>query len=146
MGRRTRKRSTAPAPRPLPAARTQGRDARPPSPWGSFPLVELCVLLAMVIAVAGLLTGGERGLIMIVTGCVLGSLAGLDVSVREHFAGFRSHTTVLAGVPTVVLMGVLFAVRAPWALLIAIGAGTFVTAFWVLRGAFRRRSGGLSYR
>ena len=28
---------------------------------------------------------------------VLGSLAGLEVSIREHFAGFRSHSSVLAG-------------------------------------------------
>ena len=34
---------------------------RPTAPWGSFPLVELCVLIALVIGVAGFVTGGQRG-------------------------------------------------------------------------------------
>ena len=32
----------------------------------------------------------------------LGSLAGLELSVREHFAGYKSHSTVLAGTVAVV--------------------------------------------
>src|SRR3954447_15148914 len=73
-------------------------DDRPPAPWGSFPLVELVVLLALILIVAGFIIRGERGGTMIVGGFALGSLAGTELAVREHFVGFRSHTTLLAGV------------------------------------------------
>ena len=35
---------------------------------------------------------------MIAAGVALASLAGLELSIREHLAGYRSHSTVLAGV------------------------------------------------
>ena len=38
---------------------------------------------------------------MLVIGLALGSLGGLDTAAREHFAGFKPHTPVLAGVPAV---------------------------------------------
>src|SRR4051812_25049343 len=65
-------------------------DDRPPAPWGSFPLVELVVLLALILIVAGVIVRGERGATMIIGGLVLGSLGGLELSIREHFGGFRS--------------------------------------------------------
>src|SRR3954453_23147481 len=93
-------------------------DDRPPAPWGSFPLVELVVLLALILIVAGFIVRGERGGTMIVGGFALGSLAGTELAVREHFAGFRSHTTLLAGVTGFLAggVGLLFAqgpARAP---------------------------------
>src|SRR3954463_2423866 len=71
-------------------------DDRPPAPWGSFPLVELVVLLALILIVAGFIIRGERGGTMIVGGLALGSLAGIELSIREHFAGFRPPPTPLA--------------------------------------------------
>jgi len=41
-------------------------------------------------------------------GVVLAGLGGLEVSVREHFAGYRSHTTLLAGTVFVLVTGGLF--------------------------------------
>ena len=41
-------------------------------------------------------------------GVVLAALGGLEVSAREHFAGYRSHTTLLAGTVFVLVTGVLF--------------------------------------
>src|ERR1700730_16767618 len=43
------------------ARRARSIDERPPAPWGKFPLVELVVLLAIVLFVAGLVIGGTRG-------------------------------------------------------------------------------------
>src|ERR687884_2289937 len=60
--------------RPRPG-RTSFED-RPPAPWGNFPLVELCVLLGIVLMVAGFVVRGERGATMIVGGMALASLAG----------------------------------------------------------------------
>ena len=34
-------------------------------------------------------------------GMALGSLGGFDTAAREHFAGYKSHSMMLAGVPAV---------------------------------------------
>ena len=81
-------------------------DQLPPAPWGSFPLVELTVLIGIVMLVLGFIfIGGQRGTVLIVTGLALASIGGLEVAVREHFAGFRSHTLILAGVPAAAALG-----------------------------------------
>jgi hypothetical protein len=99
-----------------------------------------------VIGVAGFVTGGRRGGLMLAAAAALGSLGGLEISIREHFAGYRSHTTLLAAAPAVLAMGGLFFARAPqWALLAA-GAFVFVTAGYLLREIFKRRSGGYGFR
>ena len=52
--------------------------------------------------------------------------ATLDTALREHFAGFRSHSTLLGGLPAVLVAGGLFFGRAPWAAVVAgltVGAG-----------------------
>src|SRR5215218_4416067 len=103
------------------------RGERPPAPWGSFPLVEICVLLAIVFLIAGFVIGGTRGGTMVFAGLALGSLAGLELAIREHFAGFRSHTTLLAGAVTV-FVGTLVAVAVGQILLpllAAIGVAVF---------------------
>ena len=38
----------------------------------------------------------DRGKLLLVLGMALGSLGGLDTALREHLAGYRSHTTVIA--------------------------------------------------
>jgi hypothetical protein len=121
---------------------------RPPAPWGRFPLVELVVLLGLVLLVVGFIVQGARGATMIVAGIALASLSGLEVSVREHLAGYRSHSTVLAGVVAVLALGAgyfllptdLFAVN------VLIGAVVFGVCFYALREVFKRRSGGLGFR
>ena len=124
------------------------RGERPPAPWGSFPLVEICVLLSIVLLIAGFLIGGTRGGTMVFAGLAIGSLAGLELAIREHFAGFRSHTTLLAGA-VAVFVGTVVAVAAGKILLpvlLAVGLAVFGAGFFVFRRAFRRASGGLSFR
>lgn len=132
------------------SARGRNRRARPPAPWGSFPLVELVVLLSIVLLVAGFFVQGTRGVTMIATGVVLGSLAGLELSVREHFAGYRSHTTVLAGAAAVLVIAAGFFLLPdgwqPSSLGLAVGVVVFAAAFYLLREAFKRRSGGVGFR
>jgi hypothetical protein len=142
----------AASPRPHPAARQarRGADQPPPAPWGSFPLVELATLIALVMLVAGFFfVGGERGGLMIIAGLVIGSLAGLELAVREHFAGYRSHTLLLAGVPAVATTGVLF-YAGPDSLgslsRIAIAGAVFGAAALGLVSVFRSRSGGYSMK
>jgi hypothetical protein len=53
---------------------------------------------------------------------------------------------VLAGLPGVVAAAALFFARAPWIAVAAGAALVFGLAFAAFRTAFRRRSGGLSFR
>ena len=123
-------------------------DERPPAPWGNFPLSELAVFLAIVLMVGGLIVGDRQGVVMFAAGLALGTLAGLEVSIREHFAGFRSHSTLLAGAAGIISITViaLAAGEVFVPLLLAAGLGVFAVAFWSLRESFKRRSGGVSFR
>src|SRR3954467_7637354 len=127
-----------------PARRSAARDERPPAPWGSFPLQELTVLVGLVILVIGFLSTSP---VAIAVGVVLGCLAGLELALREHFAGYRSHTFLLAGTAFVATVGTLFYVGGLVLLVCLIaGAVVFALAFLALRKAFRRASGGLSFK
>jgi hypothetical protein len=129
--------------------RRAGPPERPPAPWGRFPLVELVVLLSMVMLVTGFFVQGSRGVTLIAAGIALGSLAGLELAVREHFAGYRSHTTVLAGGAAVLVLGLgFFVLPAGWPRLVGYGASicVFLGAAYLLREAFKRRSGGLGFK
>src|SRR5205085_4556337 len=120
------------------APRRRTTRERPPAPWGSFPLTELVVLVAIVIGVIGFIKlDTQRGKVMVTAAMVLGSLGGLEVSIREHFSGFKSHTTLLAGSAAVASM-LLIAIAGPGALgtlgiAVAAGALVFVLSFWGLR-------------
>jgi len=120
-------------------------DERPPAPWGSFPLAELTVLAGIVMLIVGI---AGQNLTALGVGVVLGGLGGLEVSVREHFAGYRSHTTLLAGAVFVLTVGFfLYVMRLePWQLSLTIGGAAFLAAFVALRRAFKRASGGLAFK
>jgi hypothetical protein len=133
-------------PAPPPRRRRPRPDERPPAPWGSFPLMELSVLVALGLGIGGFVIGGRRGGVMLAAAAGLGSLAGLELSIREHFAGFKSHTTVLAAAPAVLTMAVLFFTRAPRGAMLGAGVVVFAAAFYLLREAFKRRSGGFGFR
>jgi len=138
-----RKRAKRPAPA-QPARRPPKSDERPPAPWGAFPLAELTVLAGIVMLVIGLASQSPTD---IGIGVVLAGLGGLEVSLREHLAGYRSHTTLLAGTVFVLLVGALYYLAGLiLALCLGLGAVAFVASFLALRRAFRRASGGLSFK
>jgi hypothetical protein len=104
--------------------------------------VELVVLAGLILLIAGLVVGGGRGGTMIAVGLALGAIAGLELSIREHFAGYRSHTTLLAGAAGLAVLVGLALVSSVWLpLALAIAFGVFSVAAWALARAFRRRSG-----
>jgi hypothetical protein len=147
--RRRRPRRPAPAqpsPAPAPAQRSRGlaaaADERPPAPWGSFPLVEVAVLAGIVILVVGLVTGGDRGPLLIGIGLGLAGLGGLELAIREHFAGFRSHSALLAGVPALAVLAMLFYTEtlSPGAR-VGVAVAVFAASAYGLVTMFRRKAG-----
>ena len=136
------------------AAATPRRKTReaPPAPWGSFPLTEIVVLLALVFGIVGFIRfEHQSGKVMVAAAMCLGSLGGLEISIREHFAGYRSHTTLLAasaGVGSMILISVIAGKAGLGVLGLVVGVGVlvFVLSFYGLRQVFIRKSGGLSFR
>jgi hypothetical protein len=118
------------------------------APWGSFPLVELAVLVGLVMLVGGFILSGTRGAVMIGVGLALGSLAGLELSIREHFAGYRSHTLILSGAPAILTITALFVFVSSLSPVLRLVIAALVFAFfaWVFTRVFRRRSGGAAFR
>jgi uncharacterized integral membrane protein len=130
--------------KPKGSKRAPRADERPPAPWGSFPLAELTVLAGIVALVAGVVSKSPT---TIGVGVVLAALGGLEVSAREHFAGYRSHTTLLAGTVFVLVTGTLFYLASlVLAICLAAGAASFAASFYFLRRAFQKASGGLSFK
>jgi hypothetical protein len=153
VGRRSRKRvqSTraqrdAARERPRPARREPGR--RPRAPWGSFPLSELVILLGIVVIFWGLFSGSDAGNERVAAGLLLASLGGGEIALREHLAGFRSHSSLLAGVATFAVVTAVALGLGPvklW-LLLVLGVAVFAATFYAMRELFKRRSGGLGFR
>jgi uncharacterized integral membrane protein len=121
-----------------------GTEERPPAPWGNFPLAELTVLAGIVMLVVGVAGSNPTALGV---GVVLAGLGGLEVAAREHLAGYRSHTTLLAGTVFVLVVGGLYYLAGlVLAVCLGVGAAAFAAAFYFLRRAFRKASGGLSFK
>ena len=122
---------------------TSGDDL-PPAPWGSFPLAELTILAGIVMLAIGVFGGGATP---IAIGIVLAGLGGGEVAIREHLAGYRSHTTLLAGAAFVLVVALLFyAAGMILAVALGVGAVVFGLSFIALRRAFKRASGGLTFK
>jgi lysylphosphatidylglycerol synthetase-like protein (DUF2156 family) len=119
-------------------------EERPPAPWGSAPLAELVILAGIVSLAIGVIGGHPTA---IGVGVALAGLGGLEVAIREHFAGYRSHTSLLGGAAFVLTTGLVFyAGGQVLAVALAFGAVAFVVVFFLARRAFQRASGGLSFR
>lgn len=102
--RRTREPRNAPPPGP----RELGAyGARPQAPWHPWPLAELLIFVGALAIAIGMIRGPERNLTTIVAGIALVLIGTLEVSVREHLSGYRSHTMLLAVVPVVALHSVI---------------------------------------
>lgn len=138
---------TAPRRAPAPPARKARPQDAPKAPWSPFPLVELTILLGIVLIVLGLVgVGGRRGLFL-VCGFALVTVAALELSLREHLAGYRSHSTLLAGAAAIAVdVPLFFLTRLPQEALLGVGVVVFGAAFAGLRAVFRRRTGGIGFR
>lgn len=123
--------------------------AEAPKPlWHPWPLTELLILVGLVVAVVGLVGGSIPTTI---GGLVILGSASTELAYREHFAGYRSHSAMLAsavaviGVTAVAFLASRIGIDIPPWLLGVAAIGTFAGLFVVLRRGFRRRTG-LSFR
>jgi len=116
----------------------------PPPFWGEFPLVPLVVLAGIIVMVIGMFTANP---VRVVIGLALGSLGGLELAIREHFSGYRSHTALLAGIGFAVTIGVTgyWFQWVVWVCLLA-GAAVFAALAWLLRRRFVAASGGYAFK
>jgi hypothetical protein len=163
MGRRSRKRTSTPVAPPEPRARPAAsmpapaaprtathkarREDAPQPPWAPFPLTELCILLSIILLVIGFLfADGERRGVLLGGGFLLVTLAAGELSVREHFAGYRSHTSLLAGICAIIAALPFWLAPIPQEIVLVVGIGAFVLGALGFRRAFMRRSGGVGFR
>jgi hypothetical protein len=80
--------------------------------------------------------GGGPALFVGIIVCALGVV---EVTAREHFAGYRSHTALLSAIPAVGLEAGIVAVFGEprqRALLLVVVVPVFVGLFWLLRRKF----------
>jgi hypothetical protein len=152
MGRRSRQRGAAPVAAPPPPAppRTPRRRApiveAPKAPWHPVPLAELSIFAGLILVAVGFFSGGERGGVLVTGGIALVSLAALEVAIREHVTGYRSHTGLLAAASAVAAMVALNVAGLPRIAILPVAVIVGITAFAALRGMFQRKAGGLTWR
>lgn len=111
---------------------------RPEGLFGGVPVSEIAIFAGLVALLVWLIEGGTTVLIVGLTVCALGVV---EVTAREHFSGYRSHTMLLAAVPALAIgIGVASLIgdradRAP--LLLAVAVPVFALLFGLLRKRFQ---------
>lgn len=75
---------------------------RPQPPWYPLPLSELLILAGAIGAAVGFSRGAVAGH-LVLAGVAAVALGTIEVTLREHRSGFRSHTLLLSLLPVVAL-------------------------------------------
>jgi hypothetical protein len=95
---------------------------RPRAPWHPFPLSELLILVGAIGTIIGFSrakSGGfSSGGPTLIASLIAVALGTIEVTLREHLSGYRSHTLILALLPTVafhsiVILGLAALTRVP---------------------------------
>jgi hypothetical protein len=125
---------------------------RPQAPWHPLPLSELLILVGAIGFFIGLTRGISNGAAPLIAGLVALAIGTVEVTLREHLSGYRSHAIILAALPVVVLDSLLVLVVSPLTtavklVLLVVDVGLFVSLFRLLRARFadarrERRLGG----
>jgi hypothetical protein len=111
---------------------------RPEGPFGGLPISEIAIFAGAVGLIVGLIQHGGPALIAGIVVCALGVF---EITGREHFSGYRSHTILLAALPAVaaeVAFVAIFGEPSPRLLLVAVIVPVYAVLFWPLRNAFTR--------
>ncbi|HEX3802897.1 MAG TPA: hypothetical protein VHV75_08675 [Solirubrobacteraceae bacterium] len=109
---------------------------RPAGLFGGVPVSEFAIFAGLVALVIGTVKQGGPALEV---GIIVMALGVAEVTAREHFSGFRSHTTLLAFMPAVIVGAVyVLVVGAPSqrVLLVVPAIPVFAICYWLLRRHF----------
>jgi hypothetical protein len=109
---------------------------RPRSPFGGLPVAEISILVGAVVLVIGLI---DRATVALIGGVVICLFGVVEVTTREHFSGYRSHTVLLAAIPAVAVEFVIALTVGPpavRALLLVPVAVVFAICAYFLRRRF----------
>jgi hypothetical protein len=121
---------------------------RPQAPWHPLPLSELLILVGAVGTVIGLgrlshggISHGGPALLAGIAAVLIGTL---EVTLREHLSGYRSHTLILTLLPVIVFHSAVILILASlttvpkllnvWLLPVDVGLGTIL--FKLLRARY----------
>jgi hypothetical protein len=118
-----------------PASPLRAYGERPAGLFGGVPVSEIAILAGGVAVIVGWLQGGSVALF---AGLAICFLAVLELTAREHFSGYRSHATLLAGMAAVAVetgIGLLVAPRERLALVVVM-VPVFAVTFTLLRRRF----------
>ncbi len=117
-----------------------GVGERPDAPWHPWPFSELLILVGAIGTIVGFASGHPWTLFAGLGAVLLGTL---EFTIREHRAGYRSHATLLAAVPTAMLHGAialaLFSLGASGGVLVLAPLVVDVPVFWLLYRFLRAR-------
>ena len=126
----------------------QSLGERPDAPWHPVPVSELLILIGAIATAVGaskLSKDSSAGVPTLVAGIAAVLIGTIEFSLREHRSGYRSHTIMLALLPTVIVFtGSLLVISAfvspvPVALKIAplaLALPLFAVLYKVLRARF----------
>jgi hypothetical protein len=123
----------------------QSLGERPEPPWHPVPLSELLILAGAIGTVIGLNRGISNGGPPLFAGLAAVVIGTAEVTLREHLSGYRSHTLILALLPTIVFHSAVVLIVAaftttPRALNVAllfVDAALFAFLFKLLRARFQ---------
>jgi hypothetical protein len=110
---------------------------RPSGPFGPVPVSEFAIFAGIVALIVGLITQGGNATDVGALVCALGVA---EITAREHFSGFRSHTLLLALMPAIgleALIALEFGAPSNRILLLVPVVPVFLICAWLLRRKFR---------
>jgi hypothetical protein len=114
---------------------------RPQAPWHPLPLSELLILVGAIGFFFGLKSGLSNGGPPLVAGLAAVLIGTVEVTLREHLSGYRSHAILLAALPVIVLDTAFVLALAPIgagakAAMLLVDAALFALVYKLLRARF----------
>ena len=128
---------------PAPTYRDPGSvGERPEAPWHPWPLSELLIFVGAIGTLIGLLRGSS-GAPVLIAGLAAVMIGTLEFTIREHLAGYRAHTAMLAAIPVALFHAAaavgLYSLGAPRITWIVVPLALDVPLFWVIFRPLRAR-------
>ena len=114
---------------------------RPQSLWHPLPLSELLILVGAIGTIVGLSRGISNGGAPLFAGLAAVAIGTVEVTLREHLSGYRSHAIILAALPVIVLDTLLVLLVAPFGTglklaMFALDVVLFAVVYRMLRARF----------